>query len=162
MRPLQPSNSTVKRYTVYKGAVLIPVMKEKHGGQCLFNEQSSAWIRKNILEIGSTKKLKLPKIKRIGAQTSNVSFINAFMTQWYLCCSFVQFFSFANLLHFILRAALSLSCLEVGHDRTMFISSMASWQISSPFAVFFFVKIQNKRNANASFLYVCYKRYSWN
>lgn len=26
---------------------------------------------------------KLPKIKRVGAQTSNVSFMNALMTQWY-------------------------------------------------------------------------------
>lgn len=55
MRPLQPINSTVNRYAVYKGAVGIPVMTEKHGGQCLFNEQSSASIRKNILQIGYSK-----------------------------------------------------------------------------------------------------------
>lgn len=75
----------------------------------------------------------LPKIIRLGAQTSNVSFMYSLMTQWYLILE--QLFRFANSLHFILMVALYISSLEVGHDSTILISDTASSQPLFPFVV---------------------------
>lgn len=63
-RPLQPNNSTVNRYAVYKDDVGILVMKEKHGGQCLFNEQCSASFVKIYYKLVKQKqKIKITKNK---------------------------------------------------------------------------------------------------
>lgn len=77
----------------------------------------------------------LPKIVFPGAQTSNNLSLRALMRQWYSgCFSFIiQFFlspSAASLLQFFLRAAMSHSCFDVGHDSTTSALLTASIQSS--------------------------------
>lgn len=71
----------------------------------------------------------LPKISLKGAQTSNVLFLYPFITQWYTNFSTdEQFCCNAILLQSFLKAALSHSVLEAGHDSTIFKVSTASLQ----------------------------------
>lgn len=79
----------------------------------------------------------LPKINFPAAQTSKNLFLRALMRQWYSgCFSFVmQFFlsaSAAILLQFFLRAAMSHSFFDVGHDSTT--STLLTASIQSSFA----------------------------
>lgn len=78
----------------------------------------------------------LPKIIFPAAQTSSNLFLRALMRQWYSgCFSFIiQFFlsaSAASLLQFFLRAAMSHSFFDVGHDSTTSMLITASIQSSS-------------------------------
>lgn len=82
-----------------------------------FNHQNAEFLKR------------LPKINFFGAQTSNVSFENALMRQWYSYCS-SRVSSATNLLHFFCLAALSHSSLEVGHDLTIFMSVL-SWHLDT-------------------------------
>lgn len=64
-------------------------------------------------------KIDKPKIILEGAQTSSVPFLRPFITQWYLNFSTgAQFCCDAILLQFFLRAAISHSVFDVGHDAT--------------------------------------------
>lgn len=79
----------------------------------------------------------LPKIIFPTAQTSNNLFLRALMRQWYSgCFSFImQSFlssSAASLLQFFLRAAMSHSTFDVGHDSTT--SALLTASIQSSFA----------------------------
>lgn len=79
----------------------------------------------------------LPKIIFPTAQTSNNLFLRALMRQWYSGCFLfiIQFFlsaSAASLLQFFLRAAMSHSFLDVGHDSTT--STLLTASIQSSFA----------------------------
>lgn len=70
-----------------------------------------------------------PKIFLDGAHTSNVSFPKPFITQWNLNFSTgAHFCCGAILLQFFLRAAVSHSIFEVGHDPTSATLATASWQ----------------------------------
>lgn len=78
----------------------------------------------------------LPKIILTAAQTSKNLFLRALMRQWYSGCfsSIVQFLlsaSAASLLQFFLRAAMSHSTFDVGHDSTTSALLTASIQSSS-------------------------------
>lgn len=64
---------------------------------------------------------------RVGAHTSNVTFLYPLITQWYTNRSTVEQFCFkAFSSQFFIRAALSHSAFEVGQNSTIFTLSTAS------------------------------------
>lgn len=94
----------------------------------------------------------LPKIIFPATQTSNNLFLRALLRQWYSgCFSFIiQFFhsaSAASLLQFFLRAAMSHSFFDVGHDSTT--SALLTASKQSSFAPL--QGIQDRYNVSVSF-----------